>query len=314
MDPASGMPPPGTSGGYLSMPNPTVTVSNDSILNSVVGPVVHPGGQGVGVIATTGTAAGIVGSSIPMPMPSPHQQTAMIMNQANLSSIPIPQMGPSGGGMQQQQQPASMPIPMDVDQGVGPPNGNPNLSHHQNGTGAGKANGTNSSMSDTEKNALMVVLSFLKKHNLKDTEDSLKKEAKIAETDIKGTLPLDSDVQTVLSSYASDENPDEYTDAYTQLKNFIDTSLDAYKYEVGQVLWPVFVHMYLELIYNEHESQGQSFFTRFSKMQETFYDDDLISLGTLKKKSQLVNSENPFRSLTSGLYSGQSGIGKRFLS
>lgn len=64
---------------------------------------------------------------------------------------------------------------------------------------------------------------------MQDTEDSLKKEAKIGDADFKGSLPLDSDVQTVLSSYASDENPDEYTDAYTQLKNFIDTSLDAYK-------------------------------------------------------------------------------------
>jgi len=40
---------------------------------------------------------------------------------------------------------------------------------------------------------------------------------------------MDSDVHTVLSSYANDENPDEYTDAYNQLKNFIDTSLDSYK-------------------------------------------------------------------------------------
>jgi hypothetical protein len=39
----------------------------------------------------------------------------------------------------------------------------------------------------------------------------------------------DTDVQSVLSSYKSDENPDEYSYAYNQLKGFINTSLDAYK-------------------------------------------------------------------------------------
>jgi len=36
-------------------------------------------------------------------------------------------------------------------------------------------------------------------------------------------------VHNVLSSYASDENPNEYTEAYVQLNDFIDASLDAYK-------------------------------------------------------------------------------------
>jgi len=69
------------------------------------------------------------------------------------------------------------------------------------------------------------------------------------------------------------------------------------------MLWPVFVHMYLELVYNEHETQAASFFLRFSKMQETFHDADLISLGSIMRKEHLVNSENPFRSLAAGLYS-----------
>lgn len=68
--------------------------------------------------------------------------------------------------------------------------------------------------------------------------------------------------------------------------------------------------MYLELIYNEHEAQASSFFNRFSKMQETFHEEDMISLRSIMKKEQLVNSENPFRSLTGGLYSEKTGTGK----
>lgn len=50
----------------------------------------------------------------------------------------------------------------------------------------------------------------------------------MADSEVK-MLPSDTDVQSVLSSYANDENPDEYSYAYNQLKNFIDSSLDAYK-------------------------------------------------------------------------------------
>lgn len=70
-------------------------------------------------------------------------------------------------------------------------------------------------------------------------------------------------------------------------------------------MWPVFVHMYLELVYNEHENQASSFFIRFSKMQETFHEADLVSLGTIMKKEHLLNSENPFRSLSSTLIGGR---------
>ena len=64
---------------------------------------------------------------------------------------------------------------------------------------------------------------------MQQTEEWLKKEAQIADSDANKLMPTDSDVQSVLSSYASDENPDEYSFAYSQLKTFIDTSLDAYK-------------------------------------------------------------------------------------
>jgi len=63
--------------------------------------------------------------------------------------------------------------------------------------------------------------------------------------------------------------------------------------------------MYLELIYNEHEGQAASFFQKFSTMQETFYESDISSLGTLTKKEHLLNSENPFKSLSSPLTCGK---------
>ena len=80
----------------------------------------------------------------------------------------------------------------------------------------------------------------------------------------------------------------------------------SWQYEVGQILWPVFVHMYLELIYNEHEMQASAFFIKFSKMQETFHESDLVVLGSIMKKEHLIHNENPFRALSSCL-TGRSG-------
>jgi hypothetical protein len=69
--------------------------------------------------------------------------------------------------------------------------------------------------------------------------------------------------------------------------------------------------MYLELVYNDHEAQASSFFTRFSKMQETFYEEDMVCLGAIMKKEHLMNSENPFKSLSSPLMSGGKQSGKK---
>lgn len=224
--------------GFLSPNNqPIVTLSNDSVITSIGGSAsLHSSFPASGTIQTT--------ASSPMPSPIP-QPTSFIMNHPNSVTPPpmIPTPPPSSAG-----------IPMDVDHSNPPtslptqvitngPNSAPTPPPSTSSSAstpmdvsaasaelASKMNGNaNAQMSEAEKNALLVVLSFLKKHNLKDTEESLKKEAKLDDTVIKGALPLDSDVQTVLSSYANDENPDEYTDAYNQLKNFIDTSLDAYK-------------------------------------------------------------------------------------
>ena len=82
-----------------------------------------------------------------------------------------------------------------------------------------------------------------------------------------------------------------------------------FQYEVGQILWPVFVHMYLELVYNEHEMQAKTFFIRFSKMQETFHEADLVSLGSIMKKEHLC-AENMFRPLSMCLTNPKSSKGE----
>jgi len=60
--------------------------------------------------------------------------------------------------------------------------------------------------------------------------------------------------------------------------------------------------MYLELVYNVHEMQSKSFFAKFSTMQETFHEADILALGNITNRAQL-SAENIFRPLSNCLLS-----------
>lgn len=70
------------------------------------------------------------------------------------------------------------------------------------------------------------------------------------------------DVSAVLSAYNQQGDPTLYEEYYSGLKNFIECSLDCHRAELSQLFYPLFVHMYLELVYNQHESEAKSFFER----------------------------------------------------
>lgn len=70
------------------------------------------------------------------------------------------------------------------------------------------------------------------------------------------------DVSAVLSAYNQQGDPTLYEEYYSGLKHFIECSLDCHRAELSQLFYPLFVHMYLELVYNQHESEAKSFFER----------------------------------------------------
>ncbi|XP_014256653.1 transcription initiation factor TFIID subunit 5 [Cimex lectularius] len=140
-----------------------------------------------------------------------------------------------------------------------------------------------------DKATLQAVLQVLKKYNLKETELLLKKEAKVLD-DVQ-TSGTDSEVSNVLLTYKSEGNPELYEEAYMDLKRFVDGSLDTYKHELGMILYPVFVHMYLELVYNNHEQQAIKLMERFGKEQEHYYQEDLYKLSLVTKREHMKGNE-----------------------
>ncbi|XP_075573635.1 transcription initiation factor TFIID subunit 5 isoform X2 [Pelecanus crispus] len=99
------------------------------------------------------------------------------------------------------------------------------------------------------------------------------------------------DVSAVLSAYNQQGDPTLYEEYYSGLKHFIECSLDCHRAELSQLFYPLFVHMYLELVYNQHESEAKSFFERFHGDQECYYQDDLRVLSSLTKKEHMKGNE-----------------------
>ncbi|OWF36015.1 transcription initiation factor TFIID subunit 5-like [Mizuhopecten yessoensis] len=141
----------------------------------------------------------------------------------------------------------------------------------------------------SDKQTLLAVLQFLKKNNLKDTEELLKRESGIKDDEVtpQSATASESDVSHALAAYKSSDDPSLYSDYYTDLKAFIDSCLDVHKVELAVILYPVFVHMYLELVYNGHESHAVEFFEKFHTDQEDYYQDDLRQLSTVVKQEHM---------------------------
>ncbi|XP_067006198.2 transcription initiation factor TFIID subunit 5 [Anabrus simplex] len=143
-----------------------------------------------------------------------------------------------------------------------------------------------------DKNTLLAVLQFLRKYNLKSTEELFKKEANLTDVDGPEETPQsESEVSSVLSAYKSEGDPEVYEGSYTELKRFVEGALDIYKHELGMILYPVFVHMYLELVYNNHEEQAIKLMEKFGPDQEEYYQEDIRRLAHVTKKEHMKGNE-----------------------
>lgn len=126
---------------------------------------------------------------------------------------------------------------------------------------------------------------------MQSTEEQLKREANLGDDLKDANLQQDSDVSSVLTGYKSDGDPETYEESYAELKRFVECSLDIYKHELGMILYPVLVHMYLELVYNGHTEKAISLMKRFGPEQDFYYQDDLRKLAMVTKRDHMNGNE-----------------------
>ena len=144
----------------------------------------------------------------------------------------------------------------------------------------------------TDSSTVAAILAFLKKNNLTGTEEQLKAElAKAAGSGTVAAVPQDNEMGNALAAYKSDGDPSSYDEAYNDLEVFVENSLDMYKHELALILYPVFVHMYLELVYNGHEEAAKHFIAKFGPRQESYYQEDIKKLSFVTKKDHMKGNE-----------------------
>ena len=146
----------------------------------------------------------------------------------------------------------------------------------------------------TDSSTVAAILAFLKKNNLTGTEEQLKAELAKATGKTGGVVaavPQDNEMGNALAAYKSDGDPSSYDEAYNDLEVFVENSLDMYKHELALILYPVFVHMYLELVYNGHEEAAKHFIAKFGPRQESYYQEDIKKLSFVTKKDHMKGNE-----------------------
>ena len=163
----------------------------------------------------------------------------------------------------------------------------------ESGPAAAPAAAVSSNGQLNDSSTVAAILAFLKKNNLTGTEELLKKE--LAKGNEAGggvaAVPQDNEMGNALATYKSDGDPSSYDEAYNDLEVFIENSLDMYKHELALILYPVFVHMYLELVYNGHEEAAKDFIAKFGPRQESYYQEDIKKLSFVTKKDHMKGNE-----------------------
>ncbi|XP_051169756.1 transcription initiation factor TFIID subunit 5 [Leptopilina boulardi] len=144
---------------------------------------------------------------------------------------------------------------------------------------------------DNDKKTMVAMLQLLRKYNFKNTEDLFRKEANLSDVQLEESQQTDSEVSNVLSAYKSEGDPALYEKSYSELKQFVEGSLDIYKHELGTILYPVLVNMYLELVYNNHSIQAKEILEKYSENLEDYYQADLKRLSNVTKREQMDGNE-----------------------
>ncbi|XP_048227970.1 transcription initiation factor TFIID subunit 5 isoform X2 [Ricinus communis] len=143
-----------------------------------------------------------------------------------------------------------------------------------------------------EEQVVKFVETYLKKKGFKQAElafhDEVQRNSRANSVDVHS----DPDLSTLLLSLSqSEDTPARYHDEYGKLRSWTHSSLDLYKPELLRVLYPVFVHCYMDLVAKAHIQEARTFFNNFREDHETMHSRDLQKLEGVLSPSHLEEME-----------------------
>eukprot|EP01116_Phalansterium_solitarium_P021081 TRINITY_DN6434_c0_g1_i1.p1 TRINITY_DN6434_c0_g1~~TRINITY_DN6434_c0_g1_i1.p1 ORF type:complete len:651 (-),score=33.48 TRINITY_DN6434_c0_g1_i1:10-1962(-) len=141
-----------------------------------------------------------------------------------------------------------------------------------------------------------IVLTYLKKRGYRNAEAALKAEAQVLPLDqylrfTERELELAGNVGNFILMHSSAEKPESYKQSYIAFKEWIHSSLDIYQQEMVGVLYPVFVHFYLDLIEKGFSSLAADFLTSQRREHEAIFGDEIRRLQGVTTPDNMRDNE-----------------------
>ena len=136
-----------------------------------------------------------------------------------------------------------------------------------------------------------IIASYLQKRGFRGTEGMLRQEAKL-----KDLSPQDVDPDSIANFvlfYNEDEanNPKAYDHSYGRLVKWVDDSIDIYKLELYRILYPVFVHAYLDLVSKGLKDNAFQFFESYKSDHLEEHGPEIQRLSALTDPIHLNENE-----------------------
>lgn len=150
-----------------------------------------------------------------------------------------------------------------------------------------------------DENILKFVSDYLKKKGFKQAEHAFQEELQHSRTGhnsssspLSSISQLDPDIAKHILSFVESENgPVRYQDGYSKLRTWTYSSLDKYRNELLRVLYPIFIHCFMDLVANGHLQEARAFFNSFREDHELMHLRDLQKLEGVLSPSHLEEME-----------------------
>ncbi|KAK4375211.1 hypothetical protein RND71_005888 [Anisodus tanguticus] len=140
------------------------------------------------------------------------------------------------------------------------------------------------------------VVAYLKKKGFKQTELAFQEEQQHNKNNSSSihsaNSQIDSDItKKILSLSELETGPERCQEEYSKLRSWAYSSLDLYKHELLRVLYPVFIHCFMELVARGHNQEARAFFNSYREDHEMTHLRDLQKLEGVLSPSHLEEME-----------------------
>ncbi|RRT76873.1 hypothetical protein B296_00029526 [Ensete ventricosum] len=119
-----------------------------------------------------------------------------------------------------------------------------------------------------EEEIQKAVVAYLRKKGFTNTELALHEE--------QNRVSFSSNSDHSVSRF--ENGPVRYSDGYSKLRLWVYSSLDMYKHELLRVLFPVYIHCFMDLVAGGHAHEARNFFHTFREDHESMHLRDLQKL------------------------------------